>query len=161
MKTTSVSRMASSALQICAFLMALAGFTIVLIATMSNTWKVSATAAAPAPAGWVSEGLWMDCEAAAFGSVQCKQFLYMLSSDSKCAWYMYVKPGGVMLFLLSGWFIYRGCHRGSSMERICPMVLAGRLKGPSEIHVLHPAIQLGNCCDFIAISVVLGTIQQI
>ncbi|XP_065700806.1 claudin-7-like isoform X1 [Patagioenas fasciata] len=73
--------MASSSLQICAFLLALAGFTIVLVTTMSNTWKVSATAAAPAPAGWVSEGLWMDCEAAAFRSVQCKQFLYMLSSD--------------------------------------------------------------------------------
>lgn len=66
-----------------------------------------------------------------------------------------------MLFLLSGWFICRGCHRGSSMERICPVVLAGRLKGPSATQVLHPAIQLGNCCDFIAVSVVLGAIQQI
>lgn len=80
--------MASSSLQICALLLALAGFTIVLVATMSSRWKVSAAAAAPAPAGWVCEGLWMDCEVAAFGSVRCKRFLYMLSSDSKCAWYM-------------------------------------------------------------------------
>lgn len=41
------------------------------------------------------------------------------------------------------------------MDRICPVVLAGRLKGPRETHTLQPAIQVSNCCGFIAISVVL------
>lgn len=40
------------------------------------------------------------------------------------------------------------------MDRICPVVLADRLKRPSETRVLHPAIQFGNCCGFIASSVV-------
>lgn len=42
------------------------------------------------------------------------------------------------------------------MDRICPVVLADRLKGPSETHMLHLAIQLSNCCGCIAISVVLA-----
>ncbi|NXI69535.1 CLD19 protein, partial [Anseranas semipalmata] len=73
--------MASSALQICALLLALAGFTILLLTTMSNRWKISDTTAVLVPAEWISEGLWMDCAVADFGSIQCKKFLYMLSSD--------------------------------------------------------------------------------
>ncbi|XP_072789343.1 claudin-19 isoform X3 [Taeniopygia guttata] len=73
--------MASSCLQICALLLALAGFTTLLVTTMSSRWKVLDTTTELVTADWVSEGLWMDCAATAFGSVQCKQFLYMLSSD--------------------------------------------------------------------------------
>ncbi|NXO30846.1 CLD19 protein, partial [Cisticola juncidis] len=72
--------MASSCLQICALLLALAGFTTLLVTTMSSRWKVLDTTAELVTADWVSEGLWMDC-AATTGSVQCKKFLYMLSSD--------------------------------------------------------------------------------
>ncbi|NXB84231.1 CLD19 protein, partial [Vidua chalybeata] len=74
--------MASSFLQICALLLALAGFTTLLVTTMSSRWKVLDTTTELVTADWVSEGLWMDCAATAFGSVQCKKFLYMLSSDS-------------------------------------------------------------------------------
>ncbi|NXS10422.1 CLD19 protein, partial [Neodrepanis coruscans] len=73
--------MASSSLQICAFLLALAGFTTLLVTTMSNRWKILDTETELVTADWVSEGLWMDCAATALGSVQCKKFLYMLSSD--------------------------------------------------------------------------------
>lgn len=102
MKTTSVRRMASSSLQICALLLALAGFTILLVTTMSNRWKISDTATVLVTADWISEGLWMDCAVIAFGSIQCKKFPYMLSSDSKCTWHMYIKSWDVVLFLLSG-----------------------------------------------------------
>ncbi|NXO76632.1 CLD19 protein, partial [Sitta europaea] len=74
--------MASSCLQICALLLALAGFTTLLVTTMSSRWKVLDTTTELLTADWVSEGLWMDCAATAVGSVQCKKFLYMLSSDS-------------------------------------------------------------------------------
>ncbi|XP_027597036.1 claudin-7-like isoform X1 [Pipra filicauda] len=74
--------MASSSLQICALLLALAGFTTLLVTTMSNRWKVLDTATELVTADWVSEGLWMDCAATALGSVECKKFLYMLSSDT-------------------------------------------------------------------------------
>ncbi|NWI94431.1 CLD19 protein, partial [Pitta sordida] len=74
--------MASSSLQVCALLLALAGFTTILFATMSNRWKVLDTETELVTADWVSEGLWMDCAATALGSVQCKKFLYMLSSDT-------------------------------------------------------------------------------
>nr|XP_025965551.1 claudin-19-like isoform X1 [Dromaius novaehollandiae] len=73
--------MASSLPQSCALLLALAGFTMVLVTTMSNRWTVSSTAAVLVPADWVSEGLWMECTVAALGTVQCKNFFYMLSSD--------------------------------------------------------------------------------
>ncbi|NXF03484.1 CLD19 protein, partial [Smithornis capensis] len=73
--------MASSSLQICALLLALAGFATLLVTTMSNRWKVLDTATELVTADWVSEGLWMDCAATALGSVHCKEFLYMLSSD--------------------------------------------------------------------------------
>ncbi|NXY59989.1 CLD19 protein, partial [Callaeas wilsoni] len=73
--------MASSCLQICALLLALAGFTTLLVTTMSSRWKVLDTRTELVTADWVSEGLWMDCAATAVGSVQCKKFLYMLSSD--------------------------------------------------------------------------------
>ncbi|XP_071293215.1 claudin-19-like isoform X2 [Agelaius tricolor] len=73
--------MASSCLQICALLMALSGFTASLVTTMSNSWKVLDSTTELVPADWVSEGLWMDCAATAVGSVQCKRFLYMLSTD--------------------------------------------------------------------------------
>ncbi|NXJ08110.1 CLD19 protein, partial [Odontophorus gujanensis] len=72
--------MASSSLQICSLLLALAGFTVLLLTTMSNTWKVSDATAILVPAEWASEGLWMDCAITAFGSTQCQRFLYMLSS---------------------------------------------------------------------------------
>ncbi|NXM73813.1 CLD19 protein, partial [Serilophus lunatus] len=74
--------MASSSLQICALLLALAGFTTLLITTTSNRWKILDTAPELVTADWVSEGLWMDCAATALGSVECKKFLYMLSSDT-------------------------------------------------------------------------------
>ncbi|NXE34618.1 CLD19 protein, partial [Ptilorrhoa leucosticta] len=73
--------MASSSLQIWALLLALAGFTTLLVTTMSSRWKVLDTTTELVTADWVSEGLWMDCAATAVGSVECKKFLYMLSSD--------------------------------------------------------------------------------
>ncbi|NXE47396.1 CLD19 protein, partial [Casuarius casuarius] len=73
--------MASSLPQSCALLLALAGFTMVFVTTMSNRWTISSTAAMLVPADWVSEGLWMECTVAASGAVQCKKFFYMLSSD--------------------------------------------------------------------------------
>ncbi|NXG73265.1 CLD19 protein, partial [Baryphthengus martii] len=74
--------MASSSLQICALLLALAGFTMLLVTTMSNRWTVSDTTTVLVAADWISEGLWMDCGVTAFGSIQCKKFPYMLSSDT-------------------------------------------------------------------------------
>ncbi|NXN45188.1 CLD19 protein, partial [Rhinoptilus africanus] len=74
--------MASSSLQICALLLALSGFTISLVTTMSNRWKISDTATVLVTTDWISEGLWMDCAVVSFGSVQCKRFPYMLSSDT-------------------------------------------------------------------------------
>ncbi|NWW94967.1 CLD19 protein, partial [Rhynochetos jubatus] len=74
--------MASSSLQIYALLLALAGFTILLVTTMSNRWKISDTGTVLVPADWISEGLWMDCAVVALGSIQCKKFLYMLASDT-------------------------------------------------------------------------------
>ncbi|NXL89144.1 CLD19 protein, partial [Alectura lathami] len=73
--------MASSSLQTCALLLALAGFTILLVTTMSNRWKISDTTAVLVPTEWISEGLWMDCAVTDFGSTQCKKFPYMLSAD--------------------------------------------------------------------------------
>ncbi|XP_010225603.1 PREDICTED: claudin-19-like [Tinamus guttatus] len=73
--------MASSSSQICVLLLALSGFTTILVTTMSNRWTVSSAAAVSAPTDWVSEGLWMECAVAAQGRVQCKRFLYLLSSD--------------------------------------------------------------------------------
>ncbi|NWV11577.1 CLD19 protein, partial [Ptilonorhynchus violaceus] len=73
--------MASSSVQICALLLALAGFTTLLVTTMSNRWKILDTTTELVTEDWVSEGLWMDCAATAVGSVECKKFLYMLSSD--------------------------------------------------------------------------------
>ncbi|NXU58909.1 CLD19 protein, partial [Turnix velox] len=74
--------MASSSLQICAFLLALAGFTIILVTTMSNRWKISDMATVLVPIDWISEGLWMDCAVISLGSVQCKKFPYMLSAEA-------------------------------------------------------------------------------
>ncbi|KAK4819542.1 hypothetical protein QYF61_006299 [Mycteria americana] len=74
--------MSSSSLQICALLLALAGLTILLVTTTSNRWKISGTATVLVTADWISEGLWMDCAVTAFGSIQCKRFPYMLSSDT-------------------------------------------------------------------------------
>ncbi|XP_062355278.1 claudin-19-like [Cinclus cinclus] len=73
--------MASSCLQICALLLALAGFTTLLVTTVSSRWQVLDTKTELVTADWVSEGLWMECAATAVGSKQCKRFLYMLSSD--------------------------------------------------------------------------------
>ncbi|NXB69364.1 CLD19 protein, partial [Donacobius atricapilla] len=73
--------MASSCVQICALLLALAGFTTIVVTTMSSRWKVLDTTAELATADWVSEGLWMDCAATADRSVQCKKFLSMLSAE--------------------------------------------------------------------------------
>lgn len=109
MKKTSVA-MASSSLQICALLLALAGFTTILVTTMSNRWKVLDTKTELVTADWVSEGLWMDCAATAVGSVQCKKFLYMLNSDRKWSWHMFIKARDVVLFFLSGQHVSRlGC----------------------------------------------------
>lgn len=109
MKKTSVA-MASSSLQICALLLALAGFTTLLVTTMSNRWKVLDTKTQLVTADWVSEGLWMDCAATAVGSVQCKKFLYMLSSDRKWSWHMLIESRDVVLFFLSGQHVSRlGC----------------------------------------------------
>ncbi|PKU37541.1 claudin-19-like [Limosa lapponica baueri] len=74
--------MASSSLQICALLLALAGFTISLVTTMSNRWKISDTATVLVTTDWISEGLWMECAVISFGSIQCKKFPYMLSSET-------------------------------------------------------------------------------
>ncbi|NXA04641.1 CLD19 protein, partial [Sapayoa aenigma] len=74
--------MASSSLQICALLLALAGFTCLIVTTMSNRWKILDTPTELVTADWISEGLWMDCAATALGSEQCKKFLYMLSADT-------------------------------------------------------------------------------
>ncbi|NWZ32507.1 CLD19 protein, partial [Asarcornis scutulata] len=71
----------ASSLQICALLLALTGFTILLVTTMSNRWKISDPTAVLVPAERISEGLWMECTVTEFGSTQCKKFLYMLSSD--------------------------------------------------------------------------------
>ncbi|NXQ54815.1 CLD19 protein, partial [Anthoscopus minutus] len=73
--------MASSCLQICALLLALAGFITLSVTTMSSRWKVLDTTTEMITADWVSEGLWMDCAATGVGSLQCKKFLYMLTSD--------------------------------------------------------------------------------
>ncbi|NWW76396.1 CLD19 protein, partial [Climacteris rufus] len=73
--------MASSTLQICALLLALTGFTTLLVTTMSNRWVILDGMTVLDTADWVSEGLWMDCAATAVGSVQCKTLLYMLNSD--------------------------------------------------------------------------------
>ncbi|NXC06671.1 CLD19 protein, partial [Orthonyx spaldingii] len=73
--------MASSALQICALLLALAGFTTLVVTTMSSRWKVLGTTTELVTADWISEGLWMDCAATVFGSVECKKFLYMLNAE--------------------------------------------------------------------------------
>ncbi|XP_062438579.1 claudin-19-like [Rhea pennata] len=73
--------MASSSSQICALLLALAGFTIVLVTTMSNRWTVSSIRTTLVPSDWISEGLWMECVVATLGTVQCKKFFYLLSSD--------------------------------------------------------------------------------
>lgn len=102
MKTASARRMASSSLQICALLLALGGFTISLVTTMSNRWKISDTTAVLVTTDWISEGLWMDCAVTASGSVQCRKCPYMLTSDSKCAWHMWIKSRDAVSFLLSG-----------------------------------------------------------
>uniref|UniRef100_A0A8C9L9V8 Claudin n=1 Tax=Pavo cristatus TaxID=9049 RepID=A0A8C9L9V8_PAVCR len=73
--------MASSSLQICSLLLALAGFTILLLTTMSNRWKISDTTAMLVPSEWISEGLWMDCGVTDFGAMKCMKFAYMLSSE--------------------------------------------------------------------------------
>ncbi|NXP71458.1 CLD19 protein, partial [Ramphastos sulfuratus] len=73
--------MAPSSLQICALLVALGGFTMSLLTTMSNRWKISDATTVLVTTNWISEGLWMDCAVTASGSVQCKKCPYMLSSD--------------------------------------------------------------------------------
>lgn len=92
----------ASSLQICALLLALTGFTILLVTTMSNRWKISDTTAVLVPAERISEGLWMECTVTEFGSTQCKKFLYMLSSDSKCI-YAYKIQG--CAFIPSSWTV--------------------------------------------------------
>ncbi|XP_006125254.1 claudin-19-like isoform X1 [Pelodiscus sinensis] len=74
--------MASSALQISALLLALAGLIILLVTTVSNKWKISSMATTIITATWVYEGLWMNCAATALGSVQCKIFFSLLSVDT-------------------------------------------------------------------------------
>ncbi|NXN07214.1 CLD19 protein, partial [Indicator maculatus] len=74
--------MAPSSQQVCALLLALGGFTISLITTMSNRWKIADTTTAPVATDWISEGLWRDCAVTASGSVECKKCPYMLSSDT-------------------------------------------------------------------------------
>ncbi|XP_068001515.1 claudin-19-like isoform X1 [Melanerpes formicivorus] len=71
-----------SSLRVCALLLALGGFTISVITTMSNRWKISDTTTVLVTADWISEGLWMDCAVAASGSVECKKCPYMLTSDT-------------------------------------------------------------------------------
>ncbi|XP_009909661.1 claudin-15 [Dryobates pubescens] len=71
-----------SSLRVCALLPALGGFTMSVIATMSNRWKISDTTTVLVTADWISEGLWMDCAVAASGSVECKKCPYMLTSDT-------------------------------------------------------------------------------
>ncbi|NXN92636.1 CLD19 protein, partial [Rhinopomastus cyanomelas] len=73
--------MASSSLQICALLLALGGFTVLLVTTVSNRWMVTDTLTVLVTTDWISEGLWMDCAVPDLGSTQCKKLLYMLSSD--------------------------------------------------------------------------------
>ncbi|NWR48639.1 CLD19 protein, partial [Regulus satrapa] len=73
--------MASSCLQICALLLALAGFTTVVVTTMSSRWTILDTTRELFSPELVSEGLWMDCATTAVGSIRCKKFLYMLNSD--------------------------------------------------------------------------------
>ncbi|NWH63727.1 CLD19 protein, partial [Geococcyx californianus] len=74
--------MAAPSRRICTLLLPLSGFTMLLVTTMSNRWKILDTSTEMVTAGWVSEGLWMDCEVTASGSVLCKEFVYMLSSDT-------------------------------------------------------------------------------
>ncbi|XP_071607785.1 claudin-15-like isoform X1 [Heliangelus exortis] len=74
--------MASSSLQISGLLLALAGFSLSLVATMSSRWKIPGTTTVLVTADWISEGLWMDCAVTDLGLIQCKNFLYMLSSDT-------------------------------------------------------------------------------
>lgn len=135
--------MASSALQILSLLLALAGFTVLLLTTMSNRWKISGSTAVLVPSDWISEGLWMDCGITDFGAIQCRKFLYMLSSESKCVCvYKIQRCIFVLSFCAANWCSWTayswGWHRGSSMERICPSVLLDRLKDPWEICVLCP-----------------------
>lgn len=117
--------MASSCLQICALLLALAGFTTLVVTTMSSRWKVLDTTAELVTAGWVSEGLWMDCAATALGSVECKKILYMLNSDCKWSRHMLINSEAGGLFLLSGQCVSRlggtegSCPRGSSVAKSC------------------------------------------
>ncbi|XP_069474348.1 claudin-7-like isoform X1 [Ambystoma mexicanum] len=71
--------MASTALQISAFLLTLVGLAILISATVSIKWKISSTSTAVITANWIFEGLWMHCAATALGSVQCKKFASIFS----------------------------------------------------------------------------------
>ncbi|XP_009569986.1 LOW QUALITY PROTEIN: claudin-15 [Cuculus canorus] len=74
--------MAAPSQRICSLLLPLAGFTMLLVTATSNRWKISDTSTVLVNSDWVSEGLWMDCAVTASGSVHCKEFPYMLSSDT-------------------------------------------------------------------------------
>ncbi|XP_054840223.1 claudin-19-like [Eublepharis macularius] len=74
--------MASTSFQISALLLAVSGFIILLVATVSNSWKSSSSANSIITASWIYEGLWMNCAATTLGSVQCKKFYSFLSLDT-------------------------------------------------------------------------------
>lgn len=135
--------MASSCAEICALLLALAGFSTLVFTTMSSRWKVLDTTAELVTADWVSEGLWMDCAATAPGSVECKRILYMLNSDSKWSRHMFIKSkAGVYSFFLDSVLAGWGAQRAVVPEGLVwpnPAVLADKLKGHHETSV-HPAV---------------------
>uniref|UniRef100_A0A8D0EAL7 Claudin n=1 Tax=Salvator merianae TaxID=96440 RepID=A0A8D0EAL7_SALMN len=71
--------MASSACHFCAFLLSFLGLILLLITTVSSSWKVSSSATSIITANWIYEGLWMNCVANSLGSMQCKNFSSLLS----------------------------------------------------------------------------------
>ncbi|XP_053169160.1 claudin-15-like [Hemicordylus capensis] len=73
--------MASAAFQISAMLLAFLGLLLLLLSTVSNTWKTSSTGTSIITASWIYEGLWMTCTATSLGSMQCKKFYSLLSVD--------------------------------------------------------------------------------
>ncbi|XP_060624155.2 claudin-15-like isoform X1 [Anolis sagrei] len=99
--------MASSTLQIIAFILSFLGLMLLHAATVSNYWKHSTPAKDIITSSWISEGLWRSCAATSYGSVQCKTFSSLLSLEiyiQVCRALMIISlilgMGGVLLSLL-------------------------------------------------------------
>ncbi|XP_019359239.1 PREDICTED: claudin-15-like isoform X2 [Gavialis gangeticus] len=73
--------MASLCSQISSLLLALSGFIILVVTTLSNKWKISSTAKEAVLTNWLSEGLWMTCASTSLGIIECKKFFSFLIAD--------------------------------------------------------------------------------